>query len=290
MAGKQGIGEPTRLPHKMFSDLWDRIILAPGKKEELVNQILLEITVRGKVPQGAAPLHGLLLLAGPPGTGKTTLGRAAPSKAAEALDSGGITFLEVEPHSLTSSAMGKTQKRVHELFMTTIVEHAAKGPLVVLLDEAETLAASRTKLSMEANPIDIHRATDAVLAALDRLAPEFPQLLFIATTNFEAALDSAFSSRADYVLRFELPDSAARALILRDTLVQLGAEWPRLADLANDTRLKGAVAAASGLDARQIRKAVLQACATDRETAIDPNKLSMPQLIQVLRGLKEGAK
>jgi hypothetical protein len=38
-------------------------------------------------------------------------------------------------------------------------------PLIVLLDEVETLAADRDKPSLEANPIDVHRATHAVSTA-----------------------------------------------------------------------------------------------------------------------------
>ncbi len=72
-------------------------------------------------------------------------------------------MLEVEPHALTSSAMGKTQRAVSDLFSQSIAEAATGGPIIVLLDEVETLAADRSKMSLEANPIDIHRATDAVL-------------------------------------------------------------------------------------------------------------------------------
>ena len=55
-------------------------------------------------------------------------------------------------------------------------------------------------MSMDANPIDVHRATDAVLVQLDVLAESHPNLLFLATSNFPQALDSAFISRCDLVL------------------------------------------------------------------------------------------
>ncbi len=43
------------------------------------------------------------------------------------------------------------------------------GVAIVLLDEVETLAVSRQKLSFDANPADVHRATDALLSGMDRL-------------------------------------------------------------------------------------------------------------------------
>jgi hypothetical protein len=58
----------------------------------------------------------------------------------------------------------------------------------VLLDEVETLAADRSKMSLEANPIDVHRATDAVLVQLDTPSDQYPNLLFIATSNFQPCL------------------------------------------------------------------------------------------------------
>ena len=64
----------------------------------------------------------------------------------------------------------------------------------MLLDEVETLAADRLRMSMDANPIDVHRATDAVLAQLDQLAAKYPHLLFIATSNFTRAGAGAFLS------------------------------------------------------------------------------------------------
>ena len=49
--------------------------------------------------------------------------------------------------------------------------------MIVLLDEVETLFTDRTALSMEANPIDVHRAVDAALVGLDRLARNHPGVL-----------------------------------------------------------------------------------------------------------------
>ena len=79
----------------------------------------------------------------------------------------------------------------------------------MLLDEVETLAADRSKMSMEANPVDVHRATDAVLTQLDQLAADYPQLLFLATSNFAGAIDEAFLSRADLVVTIDLPTPEA---------------------------------------------------------------------------------
>lgn len=128
--------------------------------------------------------------------------------------------------------MGKTQRAVSDIFAQSIAESASAGPTIVLLDEVETLAADRSKMSFEANPVDVHRAADAVLVQLDALAERHPQLLFVATSNFPEAVDRAFTSRCDLVLDIPLPDQSACSRILNDCLKGLGNTYPAIRKLA----------------------------------------------------------
>ena len=205
----KGIQRSRPLPDARLGALWESIILNSSLKGQLLSQAMLNFTLRGKIDRSVIPLHGVILLVGQPGTGKTSLARGLAHRTAESFPGGKFRLLEVEPHSLTSSGMGKTQRAVSDLFSQSIAEAASGGPTIVLLDEVETLAADRSKMSLEANPIDIHRATDAVLVQLDILADQHPNLLFIATSNFPQAVDSAFTSRCDLVMTIPLPDSEA---------------------------------------------------------------------------------
>jgi AAA+ superfamily predicted ATPase len=86
---------------------------------------------------------------------KTSLARGLAHRTAQSCPSAGFRLLEVEPHNLTSSAMGKTHRAVSDLFTQAIAEAASVGPTIVLLDEVETLAVDRTKLGMDANPANL---------------------------------------------------------------------------------------------------------------------------------------
>jgi SpoVK/Ycf46/Vps4 family AAA+-type ATPase len=278
-----GILDERCLPDGEFLDLWKAIILDPETKDRLLSQAVLNFTLRPKVSRAAIPLHGVILLVGEPGTGKTSLARGLAARTAETVQGlGEFLFLEVEPHALTSAALGKSQKAVIELLGGTIAEHAMNQPVIVLLDEVETLAADRSKLSLEANPVDVHRATDAVLAQLDQLAARYQNLLFIATSNFPKAIDGAFLSRSDLILSLDLPGPEACRAILTNTLETMGKTFPEVKRLLTDPGLNQAVDLCNGLDGRRIRKLVASACTFNKEVALDPNKLSMPDIIHAI--------
>jgi len=286
-----GVLDSRVLPDSDFIGQWDAIIVETAQKDRLLSQAILNFTLREKVNRAKLPLHGLIVLHGPPGTGKTSLARGLAARTAEAIGKlGQFRFIEVEPHALAGAALGKSQRAVRDLLGQTVAEQAERGPLIVLLDEVETLAADRSRMSLDANPIDVHRATDAVLAQLDQLAAKYHHLLFIATSNFTRAVDGAFLSRADLIETIGLPGPEGCRAILCSAVEELARAFPATGRIPQDADFEHAAKHCVGLDGRRIRKLVISACALKKQTAIDPNGLTAADVLQAAKQAQEETK
>ena len=194
--------------------------------------------------------------------------------------SGEFRYIEVEPHALASAALGKSQQAVKHLSSNVIAEQASLGPLIVVLGRSRNLW-QLIAPSLAGRPIQ-----STYIAPLMRFSPNWinlraqtTQLLFIATSNFENAIDAAFISRADLVEDIGLPTAGACERILTDTVMALAAVFPRLKNIVDDRAFQQAVQQSVGLDARRIRKSVLAACARDKRTALDPGRLTAADIL-----------
>jgi len=270
------------LPADHHDGPWDHILVPAGTKERLLNQTLLRLRHGRALAHLPGLPHGLIVLSGPPGTGKTTLARGLAQAAARALAPvGATTYIEIDPHAFPSEMLGESQRNITRLMTDTLPEFAARRlHTVVLIDEVESFAVRRSTASFGSNPVDVHRATDAVLAGLDFLAQAHPRTVLVTTTNFPDAVDEAFLSRADLVLNLDLPDETTSAAILRRTLAELAGIWQGAKGLAEDDALHRKLAArCTGWDGRRLRKLVLTALAQRHEVALDPNRLEAGDLL-----------
>jgi pachytene checkpoint protein 2 len=265
---------------------WSRIVLPAAIKDRLLNYAISAVTLRKAGLGGLGfPLHGLVLLTGEPGTGKTSLARGLGGELSRVFEDryGEVRVIDVNAHILPSELLGRTQRNITQLFQEEIPGLAEFGPVVVVIDEIEALAVSRSQASLDINPADVFRGTAALLGALDWISRNVAGALVVGTTNLIGALDDAFVSRADLLLSVPLPTVEVLEQILADTLRELGRRYPSSASLADSPELAEVAKLLEGTDGRQARKFVVDALASLRETALDPGNLTMGVLHQLAR-------
>ncbi|MCL2581863.1 MAG: AAA family ATPase [Streptosporangiales bacterium] len=279
----RGVTGVHALPAGHHDGPWDSIVVPDGTRERLLGTALVSM-LHGRrlsaLPAAASP-SGLIVLAGPPGTGKTTLAQGLAQAAALAVaQHGATTLIEVDPHAMPSEMLGESQRNVVRLLRDHVPQLAGSRPhVIVVIDEVESFAMRRSLASFETNPVDVQRATDAVLAGLDHLATALPGAVIVTTTNFVSAVDEAFLSRADLVIELGLPGPDARARIMEMALSDLALSWPSLSDLASDPALHKEVAGLTeGWDGRRLRKLPLAVLGSDPALARDPESLTARRL------------
>ena len=268
------------MPNPAYAGLWDSIVVDASVKERLLRATALNLRLRGELPFETTALHGLVLLHGPPGTGKTTLARGLAHELAKITPKRKSRLIEIDPHGLMSAEHGESQRAVTQLLAEYVPTLGDDGKAtVVLLDEVESMAIARSEASLAANPADVHRATDAVLAALDSNTTAFPNLVFVATSNFVGVLDEAFLSRVDVHIQVPIPDSAGIVAILRSALRSMAPVYACLGELARDDQLEEVAGRLAGADGRRVRKTILEAMLGRDETVLNPGSTTIEDLL-----------
>ncbi|KAF9263702.1 AAA-domain-containing protein [Marasmius fiardii PR-910] len=214
----------TELPNRNWEGLWDSLIYESDVKLKLLDYIHATLVLSDAgVDFNLVSWNRVVLLHGPPGTGKTSLCRALAQKLSIRLSerySHG-RLLEINSHSLFSKWFSESGKLVQRLF-TSITELADEEEafLVVLIDEVESLTAARAGAMAGTEPSDGLRVVNALLTQLDKLKHR-KNVLIMSTSNLVQAIDSAFVDRADIVQYIDLPPREAVYEILRSCFVEM---------------------------------------------------------------------
>ncbi|KAK1369803.1 Fidgetin-like protein 1 [Heracleum sosnowskyi] len=154
-----------------------------------------------------SPGRGLLLF-GPPGTGKTMIGKAIAGEAK-------ATFFYISASSLTSKWIGEGEKLVRALFGVA----SCRQPAVIFVDEIDSLLSQRKS---EGEHESSRRLKTQFLIEMEGFDSGSDQVLLIGATNRPQELDEAARRRLTKRLYIPLPSSDARAWIIRSLLQKDG--------------------------------------------------------------------
>jgi len=160
-------------------------LILPSEAEEIVRELVAEHRRADLLRSYNLEPRHRVLLAGPPGNGKTTLAEAI----SDALN---VPMLLVRYESVIGSYLGETAQRIAHLF-----EHAGSRRCVLFFDEFDSVGKERGDLHETG---EIKRVVSSLLLQIDTL-PSY--VVAVAATNHPELLDRAVWRR--FQVRLELP-------------------------------------------------------------------------------------
>ncbi|KAL9454377.1 hypothetical protein AB3S75_009881 [Citrus x aurantiifolia] len=186
---------------------WDDIAGLEHAKKCVMEMVIWPL-LRPDIFKGCrSPGKGLLLF-GPPGTGKTMIGKAIAGEAK-------ATFFSISASSLTSKWIGEGEKLVRALFGVA----SCRQPAVIFVDEIDSLLSQRKS---DGEHESSRRLKTQFLIEMEGFDSGSEQILLVGATNRPQELDEAARRRLTKRLYIPLPSSEARAWIIRNLLEKDG--------------------------------------------------------------------
>lgn len=226
------------LPSKELDCSWECLYLEGNIKQKLFSYATISLKVSQFFEDSYSIMtnnNKLLIIHGPPGTGKTTICKALCQKLAirnisnnstEMIDNQTYSaiLIEISCSRVFSRWFGESSKNLENIFKDVEIllkENESKNKFICLLiDEMETIAFSRSKLIDKNETTDAIRVVNTLLTKLDQLK-KYKNLLVIGTSNLTDSMDPAFLDRADGIFHIGNPSKIGCFEILNSAIKEL---------------------------------------------------------------------
>ncbi len=182
------------------SDLPLSALVVPEAFKERIQRVIHEFRQQAKLKKHGMSNRRKLLLAGPPGTGKTMTARILSHELR-------LPLHTIQVDKLVTKFMGETSAKLRQIF-----DLIRNEPGIYLFDEFDAIAGDR---ALENDVGEMRRVLNALLQFIEQ---DSSDSLIIGATNNHGLLDHALFRRFDDVLHYELPDETARQRLIENVL------------------------------------------------------------------------
>src|SRR3954452_11696833 len=245
---------------------WESLVLpAPIKAQLQQLQAVIENPESAR-SYGVEPPTGLLL-AGPPGTGKTTVAKVLAAQAH-------ASFYPIAGADVMSKWVGESEQNIRQLF-----ERARENrPSIVFIDEIDALAGRRGGIETQ------HSSVNQLLSEIDGVSGQ-RGVFVIGATNRPDQLHPALlrGGRLSRTIVLGLPDEAGRLAILRLNTARMATVAVDLEELARQTD------GFSPADLKSLAQEAALAAMTRSGSQDAPASVTQEDFEEGLRRLQRGA-
>lgn len=247
-------GELQGLVLKENPDTPKSALVMTEQLEKRIRRIIHEYKQRGKLKAYGLTHRRKILLAGPPGTGKTMTARVLAGDL-------GLNLYTIQVDRLVTKFMGETSAKLRQIFDLIQSAHG-----VYLFDEFDAIGAER---SMDSDVGEMRRVLNAFLQFIEQ---DRSDSMIVAATNNPGLLDHALFRRFEDVLHYALPEDEERQALICNILGTFMGSRPAWKSILTESR---------GLSHAEID----QACKDAVKNVIlsDRKKVTTALLIQALK-------
>lgn len=213
MAEKEGVLEKKDFEGALDKAIEEKVSLEDVVLDEDVKETIVAQIDKFLKTKNVAEVTKGLVLAGPPGTGKTYLVKALANEK-------NCYFMSPSLADLKAEYVGQSGPKIKRIFQ----QARANAPTIIFIDEADTVFPSREASGNDSDSF----AKDMVnqfLVEMDGMLSGDSRVFIVAATNRENALDSAIISRLGEPVKIPLPGKEQRKQLFSGLLKKEGMEF-----------------------------------------------------------------